>query len=85
MSRTRRAASAWSSTSEPVPQLVDTPPPARSSVSSSPAQSFGQSGFMQIHRQTSVSAWLRLGSIGSPPESQVRAKDSGMGTSLARG
>jgi hypothetical protein len=73
MSRARRAASAFG-----------TPPSTRSSVSSSPAHSSGQSGLMQIHRQPSASAWLRLGSIGSPQESQVRAKGSGMGTSLER-
>src|SRR5450759_4237931 len=74
MSRTRRAASAFV-----------TPPSTRSPVSSSPAHSSGQSGLMQIHRQPSASAWLRLGSSGSPQESQVRAKGSGMGTSWGAG
>jgi len=63
----------------------DTPPPTRSSVSSSPAQSSGQSGSMQIHRQPSASAWLRLGSMGVPQMLQVKAKGSGMGTSPERG
>ena len=74
MSRTRRAASA-----------CGTPPSTKSSVSSSPAHSSGQSGSMQIHRQPSASAWLRLGSMGVPQMLQVRAKGSGMGTSLGRG
>jgi len=61
------------------------PPSTRSSLSSFAAHSSGQSGLMQIHRQPSASAWLRLGSSGSPQESQMRAKSSGMGTSLGRG